>query len=82
MWLFIYPVAGAAGFLLGFATQKDPGLVFQETQLLTTMIVLSLGLTPIAYVLAKWLDNKAYGKYCDQLKAIISEMEQGEAQIS
>jgi len=80
--LFIYPVAGSAGFILGFAWDKDPERVFHDTSLLATMIIVSIVLTPIAYYVAQWVDQKAFGKYCDQLKVIIDDMEQSEEKIS
>lgn len=73
--IFIYPVAGSAGFLLGFATEKDPSLVIQEPWLLLIMIGTSLALTPVGYYLAKWLEKISYGKYCLQLKNLIDQLE-------
>lgn len=74
-FLFVYPVAASAGFLLGFATQKDPSRVIQETWLLAVMVGLSIALTPIGYWLGTWLEKHSYGKYCAQLKDLITQLE-------
>lgn len=73
--IFIYPIAASAGFLLGFATQKDPGMVIQETWLLLTMIGVSLLITPFGYWLARWMEKVSYEKYCNQLKELIAQIE-------
>lgn len=73
--LFIYPIAASAGFLIGFATEKDPSVVVEEAWILLIMVIASLVLTPVGYFLAKWMEKVSYGKYCAQLKTLIDEME-------
>ena len=77
--IFIYPIAASAGFLLGFATEKDPSMVIEEPWLLATMVGVSIVLTPIGYWLALWMEKHSYQKYCNQLKELISQLEQHES---
>lgn len=73
--LFIYPIAASTGFLLGFSESKDPLLVFQNPNLLLSMIGISLLLTPLSYWLAIWMEKISYGKYVLQLKELIDSIE-------
>lgn len=73
--IFIYPIAASAGFLVGFASEKDPSLVVEEPWILLSMVIASIVLTPVGYFLAKWMEKVSYGKYCAQLKTLIDEME-------
>ena len=72
--LFIYPIAAAAGFLMGFATQKDPSVIMDKPWIIVIMVVTAIVLTPLGYWLARWMEKVSYGKYCDQLKQLIDEM--------
>lgn len=73
--LFIYPIAASAGFLIGFATQKDPSVMMDKPWIILVMVTTAIVLTPAGYYLAKWMEKVSYGKYCDQLKLLIDEMQ-------
>jgi len=75
--IFIYPIAASAGFLMGFATEKDPSQIIEEPKLLLIMVVVSALLTPLGYWLARVMEKHSYGKYCTQLKELINQMEPG-----
>ncbi len=75
--IFIYPIAASAGFLMGFATEKDPTQVIEEPKLLLAMVAASAILTPLGYWLARVMEKYSYGKYCTQLKELIKQMEPG-----
>ncbi|MFZ5973013.1 MAG: hypothetical protein ACOYXA_15605 [Bacteroidota bacterium] len=75
--IFIYPIAASAGFLMGFATEKDPSQIIEEPKQLLIMVVVSALLTPLGYWLARVMEKHSYGKYCTQLKELINQMEPG-----
>lgn len=76
--LFIYPIAFSGGYLLGGALGSGkPIEVFFSHQLVywvffIGMVVMTIG----GYYLGRYLNRVAFGKYVDQLKATIDELEQ------
>lgn len=80
--LYIYPVAASTGFLVGFASEKNPDRVLQEPWLMAVMIGVSILLTPAGYYLARWMEKVSYEKYCEQLKSLIAELERPERQLA
>lgn len=67
---FVYPVAAAAGFMLGGVLGSGKALetLFQKPAFPLIMIGVALLITPFALKLAAWLTEAAYGKYLRQLK--------------
>jgi hypothetical protein len=72
--LFIYPICGTAGFLMGLSVQRDALALIQRPSVLIILIITLVILTPLAHLLAKWLENISYNKYLRQLKDIIRQL--------
>ncbi len=74
--LFIYPVAGTAGFLMGGSLGSgDLDSMLKEKTVIFTLIIVLIVLTPICYFLTKWMYKISYGKCLVELKALINELE-------
>jgi len=74
--LFIYPIAGTAGFLMGGSVGSgDLERMLQEKVVIIILIAVLIILTPLCYFLAKWMYKISYGKSLAELKALISELE-------
>lgn len=83
---FVYPVAAAAGFMLGgvLGSGKSLELLFRKPVFPLTMVGVAVLITPFALKLAARLTEAAYGKYLrqlkdhlDALKAMNADPEQG-----
>ncbi len=77
-WIFIYPLAGTTGFLLGLSFSTDVVEVMQKTKNIVGLIITLAIVTPIGYYLAVWLENLSYGKYLIQLETLVAELNQTE----
>jgi len=74
--LFLYPVAGTAGFLMGGSVGSgDIERMLQERVVIIILIVVLIILTPLCYFLAKWMYKISYGKSLVELKVLIEELE-------
>jgi hypothetical protein len=77
--IFIYPIAGTSGFLMGGSVgsgniEKMMSTNFAIISLVTTLAIL----TPVGYFLAKWLNKVSYGSGLGKLKQLIDELEKPE----
>jgi hypothetical protein len=77
--LFIYPVAGTAGFILG----GDIGGGNLEKMLTNPIVLVILAgvlviLTPLCFYLTRWMYKVSYGKCLTELKGMIEELERPE----
>ena len=73
--LFLYPISITAGFVYGFTLKRSAEEILTDLKVLTILIVTNVILIPACYYLARWMDRKAYGKYLDQLKEDIDQLE-------
>ena len=74
--LFIYPIAGTAGFLMGGSVGSgDIERMMQEKVVIIILIFTLIILTPVCYFLAKWMYKISYGKCLIELKQLIDELE-------
>jgi hypothetical protein len=73
---FVYPVAAAAGFMLGgvLGSGKSLETLFQKPVFPLSMIGVAVLITPFALKLAARLTEAAYGKYLRQLKDHLDEL--------
>ena len=61
--LFIYPIAGAAGFLMGGSIGSgDLDRMLKERIVIILLILILIILTPLCYYLTKWMYKVSYGK--------------------
>lgn len=73
--LFIYPVAAAAGFLMGLATGGDIDTLLQKKAVLIILLVVIVIVTPLAFYLARWLYKISYGTCLIEIKHMIDELD-------
>jgi hypothetical protein len=75
--LFIYPFAGAGGFMLGGAigSGKTPEAFMADYRIMIALGITLLVLVPLCYWMAKWMNRVAFGKLIKQLKERIDELE-------
>lgn len=78
--LFIYPFAATAGFLLGLSVEADAAVMMQKWQVILSLIMAIIILTPSCYYLARWMEKVSYGKYLNQLHDLIQQFEKDEAE--
>lgn len=78
--LLVYPVACAAGFMLGGVegSGKTVEEFMSKTAVQIALLICILVLVPVCYYLAKWMNKVAFGKYVDQLKEHIDALEREE----
>lgn len=73
--VFLYPISITAGFVYGFSLKRSADEILTDIKILTILIITNLILIPLCYYLARWMDRKAYGRYLDQLKEDIDQLE-------
>lgn len=75
--LFIYPVAAAAGFMLGgtAGSGKTISQFMSKPAAPIALIICILVLEPLCYYLTKWMNQRAFGQYVDQLNQYIDELQ-------
>jgi hypothetical protein len=75
--LFVYPFALSGGFMLGgtVGSGKSVEEFMSKGSVLIALIIAIIVLVPLSYLLAKWMTRVAFGKYIDQLKERIDELE-------
>lgn len=78
--LCLYPISITAGFLYG-RKLFDPGAVlFSKPRDWFMLIALTITLTLIGHLAAKWFNKYSYGKYLARLDDYITELEAGNAE--
>ncbi len=74
--LYLYPVAVSGGFLLGGLSSS--GLTLQQLMAKTPvqwgLVISIVVLTPLSWLLARWMNHKAFGTHLDALKARIQAL--------
>jgi hypothetical protein len=77
--IFIYPIAGTSGFLMGGSVGSGNIEKMMSTNFAIISLVITLAvLTPVGYFLAKWLNKVSYGSGLVKLKQLIDELEKPE----
>ncbi|HOX82339.1 MAG TPA: hypothetical protein PLJ60_00330 [Chryseolinea sp.] len=77
-WIFIYPLAGTTGFLLGLSINTDVVEMIMKSKNIIILIITLAIVTPIGYYVAVWLENLSHGKYLNQLETLLTELNQAE----
>jgi hypothetical protein len=74
--LFFYPIAAAAGFIMGLTVGagKPVAIVLEKPQIQWALLVTVAAITPLAWLLGKWMTRQAFGKYLDELKERIDQL--------
>jgi hypothetical protein len=74
--LFIYPVAGAAGYVMGAAIAgADTWEFVQKPIALWILLGFVIVATPLCWLLTRWLYKVSYGVCLAQLRSLIDELE-------
>ncbi len=75
--LFIYPISAAAGFMLGgvVGSSKAAEAFMQKTVIWIILLVVVIILTPLCYLLARWMLRYSFGKHLDTLQEKTNELE-------
>jgi len=75
--LFIYPVAGAGGFMIGgsLGAGRTIDEVMHKPIMMIIMVITVLLLIAPCFYLARWMNKKAFGNYVQQLKQNIDALE-------
>ena len=73
--VFLYPISITAGFVYGFSLKRSADEILTDIKILSILVITNLVLIPVCYYLARWMDRKAYGRYLDQLKEDIDQLE-------
>ena len=74
--LFIYPIAGTAGFMMGGSVGGgNVEKMMQDTTVLIIGGVVMVVLTPLCYLLANWMYKISYGKCLVELQERIDQLE-------
>lgn len=78
--LLVYPVACAAGFMLGgvVGSGKTVEAFMSKSVAQIALAICIVVLVPVCYYLAKWMNKIAFGKYVDQIKEHIDALEREE----
>jgi hypothetical protein len=77
-WIFIYPLAGTTGFLLGLSISTDVVEIMQKSKNIIALIITLAIVTPMGYYISLWLENLSYGKYLIQLETLLLELNKAE----
>jgi len=73
--LFIYPIAGTSGFLMGGALGSDDiNSMMREKTVIIILIVVLIILTPLCFYLTRWLYKVSYGKSLTHLQELIRQL--------
>lgn len=72
--LFIYPLAATCGFFFGLSVERDVVEVLQNKSTWITLLITIVILTPISYYVAIQLERVGYGRYLDQLRGLIHQL--------
>ena len=73
--IFFYPVSLAAGYFFSLYEQGEADSFFTEPAIWGALILVILVMTPLLFLLSRWLYNITFRKYLDQIEGIINELE-------
>ena len=76
--LTLYPISASAGFVIGLNVEGDIGEFFDDWKGWAILSAVIIILTPLCHWLAKWMNKVAFGKYLNQLKENIEELNHSE----
>ena len=74
--IFFYPVSLAAGFLLSLYEQGEIETLFSNPFLWGTLIAIIILITPLFYLLSRWLYKITFDKYLDQIEVVLNELKE------
>lgn len=72
--ILIYPLAATCGFFLGLSIEKNVIDMLHNKSVWITLLITIAILTPASYYVAILLERVGYGKYLDQLRGLIQQL--------
>lgn len=72
---FFYPISAIGGALIGMAMGGNLEKVLQQSWAWWTLGAAALVLSPLAYLLARYMSRVAFGRYLEHLRSIIDFLE-------
>lgn len=72
--LLLYPVAGSAGFFFSLTQEMDWSRIMESRWIWITWLITIVVLTPLAHLLAKWMNRVSFGKYLSRLDGYIADL--------
>lgn len=72
--LFIYPISVSAGFVYGLTLNRSAEEILSDQRILAILIGLNVILVPACYYLARWMEQKAYGKYLAHIREDLNQL--------
>jgi len=73
--VFIYPLAATCGFLFGLSIERNVVEILENRSVWISLLITIAVLTPISYFVAVKLERVGYGKYLDQLRGLIHQLD-------
>lgn len=75
--VFVYPFAISGGFILGgaFSINKSVSELFASNYTILALILCIIILTPVSYLLARFMNKKAFGAYLNRLNDFVKDVE-------
>jgi len=77
--LILYPFSLSAGFFIGLQAGDPSEPIMNERSDWIALVIAMIVITPLAHLLARWMNKVAFGKYLKQLQKNIDELENFEA---
>lgn len=72
--IFIYPLAATCGFFFGLSIERNVIEILQNQSVWISLLVTIVVLTPVSYYIAIQLERVGYGRYLDQLRTLIHQL--------
>lgn len=72
--IFFYPVSLAAGYFLSLYERGEAEAFFTEPFLWGLLIAVIIVLTPLLYLLSRWMYNVSFRTYLNQIEEILNEL--------
>ncbi|MBX2914019.1 MAG: hypothetical protein KF856_01975 [Cyclobacteriaceae bacterium] len=72
--LFIYPLAATCGFLFGLSMERNVVEVLNNRWVWISLVISIAVLTPLSYFVAVQLERISYGRYLNQLRTLIHQL--------
>ncbi len=74
--LFLYPISAAAGFFFSLMEKMTWQEALNEKIIWIILLVTIVVITPLAHLLARWMNRKTFNKLLQKLDQRIAELEQ------
>jgi len=73
--IFFYPVSLAAGYFLSLYERGEAEAFFTEPFYWVLLLIVIIVMTPLLFLLSRWLFKIYFRKYLDKIEGILTEIE-------